>query len=52
MSVGLPKGVKITYLPTGQSATCWSERSQYHNRMKAQKALESEVRRTRGLTAK
>ena len=49
MSVGLSRGVMITYLPTGQSAVCWSERSQYHNHTKALVALEAEIMRTQAM---
>jgi len=39
MRVGMPKGVKVTHLPTGQTQTCDSERSQHANRDKALRAL-------------
>ncbi len=39
MRVGMPKGVKVTHVPTGLVETCDSERSQHANRDKAIKTL-------------
>jgi hypothetical protein len=33
--LGIPRGVKVTHLPTGVFATCDTERSQHTNRDKA-----------------
>jgi len=35
MCVGMPKGVRVTHIPTGIEVICESERSMYHNRLKA-----------------
>ena len=32
MRVGMPNGVKVTHLPTGEVETCDTERSQHRNR--------------------
>lgn len=45
MHVGMPKGVKVTHIPTGLVETCDSERSQHANRDKAIKALAHRMNR-------
>lgn len=39
MRVGIPRGVKVTHIPTGMVETCDSERSMHANRDKAISAL-------------
>ena len=39
MRVGMPRGVKVTHIPTGMIETCDSERSMHANRDKAINAL-------------
>ena len=39
MRVGMPRGVKVTHIPTGMVETCDSERSMHANRDKAVNAL-------------
>jgi len=39
MHVGMPKGVKVTHIPTGLTETCNTERSQHMNREKALQKL-------------
>ena len=39
MRVGMPRGVKVTHIPTGMVETCDSERSAHANRDKAINAL-------------
>jgi len=40
---GMPRGIKITHIPTGLVATCDTERSQHLNRQRALADLEQQL---------
>lgn len=47
MLLGIPKGIKVTHLPTGLVAICDTERDQYKNRNLALAALSALVAKSK-----